>query len=76
VFTQAEVKKHTEKRHRMLRHLILDIYQYNHIYGFGLVDNHFFAIVVNIKEKKVHIIDSMPTDAKGRGRIQEVSGQY
>ena len=73
---QKEVKKHTEKRHRMLRHLILDIYQYNHIYGFGLVDNHFFAIVVNIKEKKIHSIDSMPTDAKRLERIQKVSGRY
>jgi hypothetical protein len=74
--TQKEVKKHTGERHQLLRHLESDIHQFDRIYGFGLVDNHYFAIVVMVKERKLHIIDSMPTDAKALERIQKVSRRY
>jgi hypothetical protein len=66
----------TGERHQLLRHLESDIHQFDRIYGFGLVDNHYFAIVVMVKERKLHIIDSMPTDAKALERIQKVSRRY
>jgi hypothetical protein len=71
--SQQEVRIHTAERHRELRHLDSDLLKFDRIYGFGLVDNHFFAIVVMVKERKIHVVDSMPTDPKGLERVLKVS---
>jgi len=65
--TKKQLQEHSEGRHRELRHLASDIYQFDHVYGFGLVDNHFFAIALTMKEKKIHIVVSIPTDEKREG---------
>lgn len=74
--TKKQLQEHLEGRHRELRHLASDIYQFDHVYGFGLVDNHFFAIALTMKEKKIHIVDSMPTDGTGLERVEKVSRWY
>lgn len=50
-----------------------DIYRYDRVFGFGLVDNHYFVIVVMIPERRIHVIDAMPTNAKSLEKVEKVS---
>lgn len=68
-----DVEMHTRSRIREHRHATDDIYAYQQVLGFGLLDQHYFAIVVSVSERKIHIINSMPTPVITLAKIEKVS---
>lgn len=68
-----DVEIYTRSRIREHRHATDDIYAYQQFLGFGLLDQHYFAIIVSVSERKIHIINSMPTPVITLAKIEEVS---
>jgi len=72
--SDREVADHTTSRLSEHKHgLLPDMYKYDRVMSFGLIDNHYFALVVLVKEGTIHVIDSMAVSPAKIEKIGKVS---
>jgi hypothetical protein len=70
--SHESLEKHTRSRKRELVKFGVDLWQ-DKVIGFGLIDQHYFTLVVFPKEARVHVIDSLATSKARLSSIHKVS---